>query len=923
MSRTRLPIDDFIPTIQATVCQARAAVIVAAPGAGKTTRVPPALASDGPILVLQPRRIAARAIAARVADEQGWTLGEEVGWHVRFERRFSARTRVLFATEGILTARLLRDPLLSDFRTIVLDEFHERSVHADLGIALARQAWLARDDLRLVVMSATIEAQPVSAFLGGCPVIDVPGRTHPIAIDYAPGQSVADAVRDLLRTSPGSVLCFLPGAPEIQRALPDVLRAAPEAEVLPLHGSLDQAEQDRALRPSSGSAASAAAGGVSAGGASTNAGSGNAPSSNVLSSNPLSSSARSNSATADDAAGAARGGRRRVILATNIAETSLTVPGVTAVVDTGLHKVARYDGTRGIDSLELERVSQASADQRAGRAGRLAPGAARRLWSASDRLRPHREPDIMRIDLAAPLLDLLAWGGNPDTFEWFDAPPPEAVAAAWSLLRQLGAVDDRQLTALGRQLQAWPLHPRLGRILLASSASATAARDAARVCALLAERHFLPPRHELTTCDLFAAMDDWTRVPPHVRQVARQLEDLAAGAQGAAHGTAQRVAQSAASSGAESTVHTTPSAADTRQAAPAVKTRASETRHASGRSEDSSSPLSAGLSGEAALRRAILAGYPDRVARRREPSSARVLLASGHGAALSRESGVQEGEFLVALDVQAASTVSAGPAGAGGGALRVRPPMPGLDAAAAEARIRIASLVSRDWLRPTRTDMVHWFDNEAGRVKAARRELYEAIVLSEHPQAPDPAAAAPLLEEAYRARGPREEDQQLARRLAFADLPVTLATLVRRAATAGARAPSLEAMDLTAQLTWDESRELDRRAPETLRVPSGRTARLDYEEDGIVCASVKLQELFGLADTPRVGIAPRQAPVLLKLLAPNGRPVQTTRDLRSFWDRTYPEVRKELRGRYPKHPWPDDPWSATPTARTTRRPPRG
>lgn len=907
MSRTRLPIDDFIPTIQATVRQARAAVIVAAPGAGKTTRVPPALASDGPILVLQPRRIAARAIAARVADEQGWTLGEEVGWHVRFERRFSAGTRVLFATEGILTARLLRDPLLSDFRTIVLDEFHERSVHADLGIALARQAWLARDDLRLVVMSATIEAQPVSAFLGGCPVIDVPGRTHPIAIDYAPGQSVADAVRDLLRTSPGSVLCFLPGAPEIQRALPDVMRAAPEAEVLPLHGSLDPAGQDRALRPSADSVASAAAGGASANAASGSGPSGNSLSANAVSSSGLSSGNRSNRATADGAAGV-RGARRRVILATNIAETSLTVPGVTAVVDTGLHKVARYDGTRGIDSLELERVSQASADQRAGRAGRLAPGVARRLWSTSDRLRPHREPDIMRIDLAAPLLDLLAWGGNPDTFDWFDAPPPEAVAAAWSLLRQLGAVADRQLTALGRQLQAWPLHPRLGRILLASSSSSTATRDAARVCALLAERHFLPPRHELTTCDLFAAMDDWTRVPPHVRHVARQLEDLAAGAQDSTRNRGQGTAGA--------TSHAAPSAADP---------RASAARHASGRSEDAPSSLSssAGPSGEAALRRAILAGYPDRVARRREPSSARVLLASGHGAALSRESGVQEGEFLVALDVQAASTVSTGPAGAGGGALRVRPPMPGLDAAAAEARIRIASLVSRDWLRPTRTDVVHWFDSEAGRVKAARRELYEAIVLSEHPQAPDPAAAAPLLEEAYRARGPREEDQQLARRLAFADLPITLATLVRRAATAGARAPSLEAMELAAQLTWDESRELDRRAPDTLRVPSGRTARLEYEEDGIVCASVKLQELFGLADTPRVGLAPRQAPVLLKLLAPNGRPVQTTRDLRSFWDRTYPEVRKELRGRYPKHPWPDDPWSATPTARTTRRPPRG
>ncbi|HEV2986711.1 MAG TPA: helicase-related protein, partial [Vicinamibacterales bacterium] len=324
----RLPIDSHIDQILDQVRHARAAVVTAAPGAGKTTRVPPALVADGPVILLQPRRMAARAIAARIARERGWTLGREVGWQVRFDRRFSDATRLLVVTEGILTARLQTDPLLSDFRTIVLDEFHERSIHADLAIALARQAWRARDDLRIVVMSATLDAAPVSAFLGGCPIVDVAGRLHPVEVAYAAGQSVASAAADVLRVTDGQVLCFLPGAPEIRRAAVELQRTVPDVEVLPLHGSLDADAQDLALLPSA---------------------------------------------------------RRRVIVATNIAETSLTVPGVTAVIDSGLHKVARYDADRGIDSLETERITVDAADQRAGRAGRVAAGVVRRLWDARDR----------------------------------------------------------------------------------------------------------------------------------------------------------------------------------------------------------------------------------------------------------------------------------------------------------------------------------------------------------------------------------------------------------------------------------------------------------------------------------------------------------------------------------------------------------
>ena len=295
-----LPIDPFLPEILAQVRARRAAVVTAAPGAGKTTRVPPALAADGPVILLQPRRVAARAIARRIAVEQGWTIGREVGWHVRFERQFCAETRVLVATEGILTARFQQDPTLAGFRTIVIDEFHERSIHADLGLALAREAWRARNDLNIVVMSATLDSSRVAGFLGGCPVIDVPGRTFPLSIAYRHGVAVEQAVTDVLPAS-GAVLCFLPGAPEIRRAMANLerTRAAGGFQVVPLHGSLDADEQDAALEPSDG---------------------------------------------------------RRVILATNIAETTLTVPDVVTVVDSGYHKVARYDADRAIDSLDTERI---------------------------------------------------------------------------------------------------------------------------------------------------------------------------------------------------------------------------------------------------------------------------------------------------------------------------------------------------------------------------------------------------------------------------------------------------------------------------------------------------------------------------------------------------------------------------------------
>ena len=428
-----LPIDSAIPEILARVRESRAVVVTAAPGAGKTTRVPPALAVDGPVIVLQPRRVAARSLATRIAAERGWTIGNEVGWHVRFERRFGPATRVLFATEGILTARLQQDPLLGGFRTIILDEFHERSVHADLGIALAKQAWLARSDLRLVIMSATLDAAAVSTYLDDCPIVEVAGTSYPLDVRYAPGLSIADAVGTCLRETSGQILCFLPGAAEIGRGHRDVAPATEGVEIVELHGSLDAAAQDAAIAPAT---------------------------------------------------------RRRIILSTNIAETSLTVPGVAAVVDTGLHKVARYDPERAVDSLETERISQDSADQRSGRAARLGPGVAIRLWHERDRLRAHREPEIQRVDLSATVLDILAWGGDPRAFDWFEPPLPERIDRAFDLLERLGATRDGRLTSAGRHIQRLPLHPRLSAILLAAGG----AREAAIACAVLSERHYYSRR---------------------------------------------------------------------------------------------------------------------------------------------------------------------------------------------------------------------------------------------------------------------------------------------------------------------------------------------------------------------------------------------------------------------------------------------
>jgi ATP-dependent helicase HrpB len=502
------------------------------------------------------------------------------------------------------------------------------------------------------------------------------------------------------------------------------------------------------------------------------------------------------------------------------------VAGVSAVIDSGYQKVARFDPDRGIDSLELERIPADSAEQRSGRAGRLGPGRVRRLWDRADRLRPHGEPEIHRVDLSDTLLDILAWGGDPRSFEWFDAPDAARVDAALALLTQLGAVRDGKVTTLGARMKRLPLHPRLSRMLLESGGGP----EIALAAALLSERHALPRHPETTVSDLLSAVDERTAIAPHVREIARRIGDLAGD------------------------------------------------RDTSSRRID-----------ERLFLRSILAGYPDRVARRREQGTPRFLMASGHGAVLGRESGVRDAEFVVAIDAQA-----------------------GRRGESSEALIRIASAIDPEWLQQTDIRLEHEIVN--GRVRATERSYYGAIVLVERPAVPDPLDAAALLADAYRSRGWRDADWQLLRRLRFAQIDLDPYSVLSRAAQ-GKRA--LDEIDLRDGLEWSTSRQLERGAPEALPVPSGRTATLEYHEDGSVTAAVKLQELFGLAESPRLG--PRQEPVVFELLAPNGRPVQKTRDLRSFWNSTYQEVRKELRGRYPRHPWPDDPWTAPATHRTKPR----
>lgn len=812
----RLPIDDRLGALRDRLADRPCVVLEAPPGAGKTTRVPPALL-DAPwvgnrrILVLEPRRLAARAAARYMAGARGEQPGETVGYRTRLETRVSGATRIEVVTEGILVRLLQSDPALSDYAAVLFDEFHERSLQADLGLALALEAQQAlRPDLRLLVMSATLETAPVAALLGDAPVVSVRGRTHPVTVEYRPPRrdqrlvdAVAAAVRHALEAHAGSVLVFLPGVGEIRAVASRLDPPGRGVEVRPLYGALSPSEQDAAVAPA-------------------------AP------------------------------GTRKVVLATAIAETSLTIEGVRVVVDAGLDRRARFDPGAGMSRLVTTRVARAAADQRAGRAGRTEPGACIRLWSeAEQRQRPrHAPPEIAEADLAPLALELAQWGArSPDELAWLDPPPPGHWAQAVDLLQRLDALDaEGAITATGRAMQSLGIHPRPARMLVHARACG-GVRTAAELAALLDERDVLGRD---AGCDIEARLGALR------------------------HGTGGR-------------------------------------RGRIGRVRRLADKLAGGRGDRADAGRLLATAFPDRVARRRPGGPARFLLANGRGAWLPDDDPLAGVEWLIAAE---------------------------LDGQAREARVFLAARTDRatieDVLGATieRTEAAEWDETRGTVVVRSRRRLGALVLDESETGTPDADQVRAGLLDAVRRKGLaalnwtagaqrlRHRTETL-RRLepdawpAFdADtLMAELESWLGPFLPGVSRWRELAALDLVPALTHRLGHQrrvrLDRLAPPSLTVPAGQRVRLDYAAESGPVLAVKLQAVFGWRDTPR--IADGRVPVVLHLLDPAGRPLAVTSDLASFWTQAYPEVAKHMRGRYPKHPWPDDPMSAEPTMRTKRR----
>ena len=819
----RLPIEQVLPALRDALRSGRGAVLQAPPGAGKTTGVPLALV-DEPwlqgrgIVMLEPRRLAARAAARRMATLLGEGLGQTVGYRIRHESAIGPTTRVLVVTEGVLTRMLQSDPALERFGLVVFDEFHERSIHADLGLALTiHSRSLLREDLRILVMSATLEGAPVSTLLGGAAVVTSEGRSHPVEVRHRSRRSgsrleadVAAVTREALDAEEGDVLVFLPGAGEIRRVAS--LLGGVDADVIPLHGSLPPEQQDRAILPS-------------------------AP------------------------------GDRKVVLATSIAETSLTIEGVRVVVDSGLSRVPRYSPRTGMTRLATVRVSAASAEQRRGRAGRLAPGICYRLWSAQEHaaLPARSTPEILEADLAPLALDLAAVGAaDPSELEWLDPPPAAAFAQARGLLIQLGALDAAgRLTRHGTAMARLPLHPRLSHMVM--RATELHARGlACELAALLTERDLLRRTEGVQEADIRTRLD-------------------------LLRGTVVR-------------------AGVDRDALRRARAEVAACRRGGARREEGESEISVG---------SLLAlAYPDRLAQRRPGASGRFLLRNGLGAFLDPQSLSVE-EYLVACE---------------------------LDGRAPESRILQAAPIDLAEIRGLfgpdieAEELVEW-EPEARAVLARRRERLGAIVLRETRIArPDPARVAAALLQGVRGEGlsvlPWSEGATRTReRISFirgldpswpdvseTALATTLEGWLGHRIQGFSKLSDLDRVDLSAGLldllSWEQRAALDRMAPTHLVVPSGSRVPVDYRDPAQPVLAVRLQEMFGQTETPRVGGG--SVPVTLHLLSPAGRPVQVTRDLAGFWRTTYFEVRKDLKGRYPKHPWPDDPLVAEPTRRAKK-----
>ena len=809
-----LPVDEALPRLKAALKEHNAAVLVAPPGAGKTTRVPLALL-DAPwlggrkIVMQEPRRLAARAAARRMAASLGEQVGETVGYRVRLDTKVGPRTRIEVVTDGLFLRMLQDDPALANIGCVIFDELHERGLETDLSFALVREAQTAlREDLRVIAMSATLDPGPVADRLGGAPLIESAGRMFPVETRYLDRESAgrlddatAGAIRAALKEQSGSALVFLPGVGEIRRVQERLQGLGANVDVAPLYGDLSPADQDRAISPSPA-------------------------------------------------------GRRKVVLSTSIAETSLTIEGVRIVIDSGQMRLPRFSPRSGMTRLETVKVSQASADQRRGRAGRLEPGVCYRLWTeeAQRGLLPFTAPEILDADLAPLALELAAWGvGDAATLPWLTPPPAASLATARALLLDLGAIDDKgAITPHGRAMSRIGQHPRLAHLVL-KGRELGHGRVAALLTAILGERDFL-------------------RLPPGQRDAnLRHRVDLALS------GKAPRPILEVARR------------------------------------------LSQGNDSDSSTTGALLAlAYPDRIGRRRAGTSGRYLLSGGQGASLPEGDPMGNEEFVVVAD---------------------------LDGTAQSARIFLAAPITASEIeelyaaRIVDEDVLSWSARE-GVVLARRRRRLGAVRLEDKPLArPDPEALKTAMLDGVRQMGlaalPWSGDLQAWRQrvgfmraiddswpdLSDTALLATLADWLGPFLDGATRREHLQRVDLGAALRtlvpWDQARKLDSLVPTHIEVPSGSRIPLDYSNPAEPTLSVRLQEMFGLTETPR--IASGKVAVTIHLLSPARRPVQVTRDLASFWKNGYRDVKSELKGRYPKHYWPDDPLVAEPTARVKRR----
>jgi ATP-dependent RNA helicase HrpB len=820
---TPLPIDAVLDDLARTLERNNAAVLVAPPGAGKTTRVPLSLldapwAANKKIIVLEPRRIAARASAERMAHTLGERVGETVGYRVRFGSKVSRATRIEVVTEGIFSRQILDDPELNGVAAVLFDEFHERSLDADLGLALARDAQTGlREDLRILVMSATLDGARVARLLGDAPVVASEGRAFAVETRYlgrkadAPlERQMADAIATALRADPGSVLAFLPGAAEIRRTQNLLTERIHDAsiEVVPLFGALDASVQDRAIAP-------------------------------------------------------APKGHRKVVLATSIAETSLTIEGVRIVVDSGLARVPRYEPDIALTRLETVRASRAAVDQRRGRAGRTEPGICYRLWDEPQTasLAAYTQPEILSADLSSLVLDLAQWGvSDPASLAFLDSPPAPALKEARGLLRELGALDaDGRITDEGRSLRALALPPRLARMIVDSHRLGTG-RVAAEIAAVLTERG-LGGDH----VDLDVRLDGLRRDRSQRAESARSL--------------AQRWASQVASS--------------------------SPSPQRGGKNE----PPSTGIM--------LAFAFPDRVARNRGNGS--FVLANGRGAALEETSVLARAPYIAVAE---------------------------LTGTAMQGRILLAAPITQAEIEAHFADQIETvdeisFDRGAMALRARRRKSLHAITLSETPLALDPSVeTARVLADGLIAAGldqlpwskpvkqwrdrvmflraaeggvsenpwPDLSDDALKAQRESWLVPALLDKTSLKAFSAGDLSEALQA-----RLPWALRARLEREAPTHFEAPTGTQLAIDYEAEQGPTIAVRLQELFGLTTHP--SIARGAIPLVLELLSPAHRPVQVTRDLPGFWRGSYAGVRSDLRGRYPRHPWPEDPASAMPTRR--------